>query len=388
MEKKIETGKMLAFYKEKNIAPVSQIITDLSKHFHRRSTLYKQMGISPSDFSGKKVIEIGPGTGQNSLHIASLKPAIITLVEPNPTGVKGITELFDKYPSEQKYVSLEYSSIEEFSSEFKYDLVLCEGLIGASGHPDPAQLVSSIAKHVSPGGTIVLTSIDYPAYLAEMLRRLIGHEMTRDIKDFESKVDLICDVFEPHLRFLPGMSRNSRDWAIDNLINPASVSHLVTFPGLVEILSDLGFSVSGTSPRFIADWAWYKDAALELDFFNRSALRSYWVNAHGFIDYKNTYSPRSEESNKQLEGMCKKIHLAISVYEVSNDQTLRSSILDDIVELSESLKTDMPFVYDALKEVLLWISETSIDPDKIKKSTGFGSWFGRSQTYVAFTLGK
>jgi hypothetical protein len=76
------------------------------------------------------------------------------------------------------------------------------------------------------------------------------------------------------------------------------------------------------------------------------------------------------------------------VYEVSNDQTLRSSILDDIVELSESLKTDMPFVYDALKEVLLWISQTSIDPDKIKKSTGFGSWFGRSQTYVAFTLGK
>jgi predicted O-methyltransferase YrrM len=70
------------------------------------------MSISSSDFSGKKVIEIGPGTGQNSLHIASLKPAMITLVEPNPTGVKGITELIDKYPSEQKYVKLEYSSIE------------------------------------------------------------------------------------------------------------------------------------------------------------------------------------------------------------------------------------------------------------------------------------
>ena len=86
--------------------------------------------------------------------------------------------------------------------------------------------------------------------------------------------------------------------------------------------------------------------------------------------------------------MCKKIHLAISVYEVSNDQTLRSSILDNIVDLIESLKMDMSFVSDALKEVLLWILETSINPDKIKKSTGFGSWFGRSQTYVVFTLGK
>lgn len=86
-----------------------------------------------------------------------------------------------------------------------------------------------------------------------MLRRLIGHEMTRDIKDFENKVDLICDVFEPHLTFFPGMSRNRRHWAIDNLINPASVSHLVTFPGLEEILSDLGFSVSGTGPGFITD---------------------------------------------------------------------------------------------------------------------------------------
>ena len=266
MEKKIETGKMLAFYKEKNIAPVSQDISDLRKHYHRRSTLYKQMGISPSDFFGKKVIGIGPGTGQNSLHIASLQPEVITLVEPNPAGVKGITELFTKHPGEQKYVSLQYSSIEDFSSEFKYDYVLCEGLIGASGHPDPSQLVNFIAKHVGPGGTIVLTSIDYPAYLSEMLRRFIGHELTRNITDFESKVDMLCEIFEPHLTFLPGMSRKSRDWVIDNLINPASVSYLVTFSGLVAILSNLGFSVYGTSPRFIADWAWYKDAALEPDF--------------------------------------------------------------------------------------------------------------------------
>ena len=54
---------------------------------------------------------------------------------------------------------------------------------------------------------------------------------------------------------------------IDNLINHAEVSYLVTFSGLTAILSNLGFSVSGTSPRFIADWAWYKDAALEPDFF-------------------------------------------------------------------------------------------------------------------------
>lgn len=384
MEQKI--GKMLSFYKEKKVAPVSQNISDLEQHFHRRSTLYKQLGIQPFDFHSKRVVEIGPGTGQNSLHIASLSPESLTLVEPNPTGVEKIKELFAAHPAEGKVVSIEHISIEELRSPLGYDYVICEGLIGASGHPDPHKLMASVARFVNPGGIIVLTSIDYPAYLSEMLRRLIGHDLIKSISDFDKKVDILCEVYEPHLAYLPGMTRNSRDWAIDNLINPASVHTLVTFPDLVETLANLGFSVSGTSPRFIADWAWYKDAAVVPNFFNKSAMDSYWKNAHGFLDYKNTYLPRTEESNRELEEMCKSIHNSVRVYEESNDPALRMRIMDKINDLEVSIRTDMPSVSAALREVHGWLSEEKLDTNKIKISTDFGSWFGRSQTYVAFTL--
>src|SRR5687768_15470223 len=87
-------GLMLAFYKKENVAPVSQHINDLAAHMHRRETLYKQLGLSPAAFTGTNVLEIGPGTGQNALYIASRAPASLTLVEPNPRGVESIEETF------------------------------------------------------------------------------------------------------------------------------------------------------------------------------------------------------------------------------------------------------------------------------------------------------
>jgi hypothetical protein len=93
-------------------------------------------------------------------------------------------------------------------------------------------------------------------------------------------------------------------------------------------------------------------------------MRSYWVNAHGFIDYKKIYAPRSEKSNRELEEMCKNIHLAISVYEVTNDLALRKSILEYIDALSASLKSYMPFVSDALQEIHKWILADQINPEQ------------------------
>lgn len=384
MEQNANDGKMLSFYKEQKVAPVSQNIDDLRQHFHRRSTLYKQMGIIPSDFFGKRIIEIGPGTGQNSLFLAYLKPQSLTLVEPNPTGIEKINEVFQLHGSLQNPI-IEHSEIETFTSTEKYDYVICEGLVGASGHPDPTTLIASIASHTKPGGMVILTSIDYPAYSSEMIRRLIGFELTKSMDDFDAKVSLLCDVFEPHLRNLTGMTRLSKDWVIDNLLNPASVSTLMSFSELISCMSNLGFSTVGTSPRFIADWAWYKDAALEPDFFNRSALRSYWPCAHGFMDYCNIYPNRTEESNRQLERDCRKIHDGIRLYEESNDPSIRAALVQNIYSLIQSIKKDMPFVASALREVHSWLSGENLDPAVIKTSTLFGSWFGRSQTYVAFT---
>ena len=74
--------KMLSFYRDNAVAPVRQEITDLAAHFARRRVLYQQLGLGAGAFAGRRVLEVGPGTGQNALFLAAQRPAQLVLVEP------------------------------------------------------------------------------------------------------------------------------------------------------------------------------------------------------------------------------------------------------------------------------------------------------------------
>ena len=64
----------LEFYEENNISPVRQDITNLERHIQRRSSLYEQLGLPSLLFRDKKILEVGPGSGHNSLYVASCMP--------------------------------------------------------------------------------------------------------------------------------------------------------------------------------------------------------------------------------------------------------------------------------------------------------------------------
>src|SRR5919204_7018496 len=91
------TESLLDFYRRHRISPVRQDIRDLGAHFGRRAALYRHLGILPAFLRGRTVVEIGPGSGFNSLYTASLDPARYVLVEPNPRGVDDIRQLFSMY---------------------------------------------------------------------------------------------------------------------------------------------------------------------------------------------------------------------------------------------------------------------------------------------------
>lgn len=57
----------LSYYKEKNISPVKQDISDLQLHCRRREKLYRQLGLPFCLFKDKNILEIGPGSGYNTL---------------------------------------------------------------------------------------------------------------------------------------------------------------------------------------------------------------------------------------------------------------------------------------------------------------------------------
>ena len=71
----------VTFYTENNVSPVKQDISNLESHYNRRSHLLSSLGLTPILLEGKNILEFGPGSGHNSIYLASLKPKSFELVE-------------------------------------------------------------------------------------------------------------------------------------------------------------------------------------------------------------------------------------------------------------------------------------------------------------------
>ena len=65
------SNEFIEYYGEHNISPVHQDISDFEIHYGRRRKLYRQCGIPLQTFKNAKVLEVGPGSGYNTL--ATLK---------------------------------------------------------------------------------------------------------------------------------------------------------------------------------------------------------------------------------------------------------------------------------------------------------------------------
>ena len=71
----------LEYYIREGISPVHYDLSDLNKHFQIRASLYRLLGVIPSIFKGKDILEVAPGSGHNSIYTATLLPRTYDLVE-------------------------------------------------------------------------------------------------------------------------------------------------------------------------------------------------------------------------------------------------------------------------------------------------------------------
>ena len=54
------------------------------------------------------------------------------------------------------------------------------------------------------------------------------------------------------------MSRSTKDWILDNMLQPMFDRNMLGLPDLVNELEE-EFDIYSTSPRFVVDWRWYKE---------------------------------------------------------------------------------------------------------------------------------
>jgi 2-polyprenyl-3-methyl-5-hydroxy-6-metoxy-1,4-benzoquinol methylase len=377
----VSESAYLTYYGTHGIVPVRQDTSDLELHYARRRALYRHLGIPPLLLRNRRILEFGPGTGDNALYLAACEPELCVLVDANPASIQAISDklaqgLFGGNPFECRM-----SDIRDYADTRRFDFVLCEGVMPGQENPDG--FLHHVASFVDRDGIVVITTISATSVLAEVCRRVIKAVVASRITDRDRLLEELTRFFQPDLDSLPAMSRRHEDWVLDNILHPWPARVTFTIPEAIDIL-DPHFDLLGTSPSFMQDWRWHKAIPRHPKTWNDVAREEYRRWEPFLIDYRLQPSDRIPAVTAGLEAAC---HDALRIHH----EIWRSNSLNEFPQFSDCLLEIRAMIVGPAPETARAITdflagfEKFADGDSEAAYGSFRSWFGRGQQYVSFS---
>jgi 2-polyprenyl-3-methyl-5-hydroxy-6-metoxy-1,4-benzoquinol methylase len=371
----------LSYYGEQGIIPVHQDTSDRELHYARRRALYRQLGIPPIITRGSRILEFGPGTGDNALYLSSCDPELCVLVDANPASIQAVTDKLARGLLEGRCFECHKSDIREYRDTRQFDLVLCEGVI--PGQENPESFLRHVASFAGADGIVVITTMSAPSLLAEVCRRVIKAVLAARIGGHEDLLAELTAFFKPDLLSLPGMSRRHEDWVLDNILHPWPARFTFTIPEAIDSL-DADFDFMGTSPSFVQDWRWYKSIPRDSKTWNDIAREEYRRWELFFIDYRLLPSGRIPLMTGELDAACS--HALQIQHEIWHSNSVQeiprfSACLQDIQDMIAGCA---PETARAISDYLRGL-EKFVQGDTAADFGSFRAWFGRGQQYVSFS---
>jgi len=385
----------VSYYSENKISPVSQDISDLNKHFRRRDALYRHLGIPSAFIEGKKVLEVGPGSGHNALFTLHCRPSAYTLIEGNKIGAEQTQCRLNEYARQHMIdteINVQHKILQDFVHLPEYDLVICEGML--PGQEDSVGMLRQIMGYAKPGGVVCITCIDELSSLSDILRRAMGQAVTDMSLPLLEQAKLLEPFFESHFVNLRSMSRPVYDWILDNVLHPYTVDAFPVFSisSAVDAATDLADAYL-SSPRFLTDWRWYKDINQCESGENELAKKLYWENVHNFIDYEALFEVRDINSNMLLLEKAKEISVLASSSHLkapphSGKLVAIAEVVDSIAEDVSRFNTrsgSSALTAARLRDGMRMLREIheSKTPLKVKPKE-FAHFFGKGTQYITF----
>ena len=369
----------IEFYGKNRISPVNQDISDIEKHYRRRQKLYRMCGIPTFAFKGSEMLEIGPGGGHNALAPIHWGIGHIDMVEANPYGVEKIRSLYSEKEIPEDVYTVFNMKVEEFTPQKQYDLVVAEGFLGYV--PNAREICLKLQDFTKTGGVVVITCSDDTCIFIELMKRLVGIYVTRDIEGLENKVNALIPVFKPQLEKLRGVSRPAKDWIEDNIFNPAFSNGCEFSVGdALEVFSD--FDLLGSSPHIFTNYSWYKDIWYdEL----KSYKEQFWQKRMSFIMAGSEEEKLDGELSRRLVKLFSDAKKLENEYEISFDEKVIKSLLELLrssVEDVKCLGDRFVKIYDQIISVLTSLTQGR-QPDMENYPEFFGA-FGRGLQYMSF----
>jgi SAM-dependent methyltransferase len=382
-------GGHLAYYREHAIVPVQYQFEDLQAHIDRRDGLYRSLGLPPAAFRAVRVLEVAPGTGQNSVYVASCMPETLDLVEPNPASLAAIEKVYAPLTLRHTRPRVHGMRLEEFDPGAKFDVVLCENWLG--GLPNELALIGKLAGLVAPGGVLVLTIVPFSGFFPNVMRKLLGLRVVGPGLDFEAKTQLLLEAFAPHLSTIANMTRSHRDWVQDCLLNPHYLNVALPLEAALDAVG-AGMEALATFPRFGADWRWFKALTGAERRFNENLLQAFRRNTHNFLDYRRVWPERAAEANASLDAACQGLHKAAIAWHAAFQEAAGGTLsarAADISGLLEKMCGELadidPSLSEAMSELLDVWNASEVTTRMIAEMEAFGALFGRETVYVSLT---
>ena len=370
-------NSFIEYYGERKISPVVQDISDIEKHYKKREKLYRQLGMPPILFRNANILEVGPGSGYNTLAFFQWG-ANVHLVEPNPTGIKDMRHLFkDKNIANSKYMIYE-GVIEDFHNKNEYDIIIAEGFLHSIDNAK--SIIDKLKKKIIRGGVIVVTCMDEMSMFVEQMKRFVCHYLIADVEDYNEQVMYCTNLFEAQFSDLNGMSRTVEDWVKDDMLNPAFNNVIIL--NMAEAIKLFGddFYVLGSSQKIFTDYSWYKDLSyLE----NENCIKQFEEKQHTFLMTGIKESKMNQYDHSFLKKQLSEIRSKCILFETDG-----RDVIDDILSLLETVihiaaNIDMKF-FKFVRECIEILSGLKNDKNiNLEKFQVFFKAVGRTQQYLS-----
>jgi SAM-dependent methyltransferase len=370
----------LDYYGRRGIIPVRQDTADLPLHMARRRSLYRQVGLRPGTFRNRRILEFGPGTGDNALYVASCGPESYVLVDGNPASVRAVEEKLDRGLLPRNRVECCHNDILHFTATTTFDVVLCEGVVG--GQAKTEEFLSHVASFVAPEGVLVITTMSPASLLAEICRRVLKPIFAARFPDEHRLLEELVAFFEPDLRSLPGMSRVHEDWVLDNILGPWPEQLVFTIPEATATL-DKEFDFLGTSPTFVQDWRWYKSIPLDTRSWNDIALEEYSRWAGYFLDYRIRPAGPFPMLANELESACRTVIRIQQRIWCDDALHLVPEFVAALRVISSMIAHTTPETAESIAHFIRGL-DGLVNGNMAADFGSFRQWFGRGQQYVSF----
>lgn len=230
--------------------------TELTNYAALRKSVFWRLNFLPDLFSGKRVLEFGPDTGENSLIFAQWG-AHLTLVEPNENAHSFIHGYFSKFHLEDRLDDVVGASILEFSSQHKFDIIDAEGFI-YTVQPTRAW-IDKTAQLLKKDGFLIVSFTTPHGGFIELLTKAIYRRVANDPK-YGAGIETAKRLFLPRWNSIPH-TRKLESWFMDVIENPfVRMKYFIDPSELLREAHEGGFRLYSSWPNYrdVLEMHWIK----------------------------------------------------------------------------------------------------------------------------------